>query len=78
MLPTFMYGMEFGGGGDLKNCHWKVFEKGMKMHMRYDVKVHCSTIYHIVLTEFEELPRELYILKHTKDFQHWLATYHLG
>ena len=35
VLPTFMYGTEIWKG-DLKNSHWKVFEKGMKMHI-YDV-----------------------------------------
>ena len=32
VLPTFTYGIE-SWGGDLKNSHWKVFDKATKMHM---------------------------------------------
>ena len=32
VFPTFMYGTKIWGG-DLQNSHWKVFEKGTKMHM---------------------------------------------
>ena len=42
VLPTFTYGTEIWGG-DLKNSHWKVFEKGMKIHMMSHVKVCSST-----------------------------------
>jgi hypothetical protein len=35
---------------------WKVFEKGMKMHMMSHVKVCSLTTYHILLTEFGEFP----------------------
>ena len=38
----FTYGTQIWGG-ILKNSHWKVFEKGMKMHMTSHVKVHPST-----------------------------------
>lgn len=39
VLPTFNYGIEIWGG-DLKNFHWKVFKKAMKMHMMSHVKLH--------------------------------------
>ena len=58
VLPTFTYGTKiWGGGGDLETSHWKVFEKGMKMHIMSYVKVHFSTTYHI--------PIELHSLKLT-------------
>jgi hypothetical protein len=50
-----MYGAEIWGG-EVKNSHWKVFEKGMKMHMMSHVKVCFLTTYHILLVEFKELP----------------------
>ena len=37
-LPTFTHGIEIWGG-DLKNSHWEVFEKSMKIHMVSLVKV---------------------------------------
>ena len=55
------------------NSHWKVFEKGMKIHMMSNIKVHPSTTYHILLAEFGELPMQLYALKLTLSFQQWLA-----
>ena len=51
VLPTFTYGIEIWGG-NLKNSHWKVFEKGMKMYMMSHIKVRSSTTYHILLVEF--------------------------
>ena len=58
MLATFTYGTKIWGG-DLKNSHWKVFEKGMKIHMMPHVVVCSLTTYHILLPEFGELPVEL-------------------
>ena len=43
VLPTFIYGNGIQGD-DLKNFHWKVFKKGMKMHMMSRIKVCSSTI----------------------------------
>jgi hypothetical protein len=40
VLPTFTHGIEIWGG-NLENSYWKVFEKGMKMHMMSHVEV-CS------------------------------------
>ena len=40
VLPILTYGTEIWGG-DLENSHWKVFEKGMDIHMMPHVKV-CS------------------------------------
>ena len=42
VLPTFTYGTEIREG-NLRNSHWTVFEKGMKMHMMSHVKVCSST-----------------------------------
>jgi len=67
-----MYGARIWGG-DLKSSHWKVSEKGMKMHMMSHVKVCSSTTYHILLAKFGELPIELYTLKLTMGFQQQLA-----
>ena len=72
VLPTFMYDFEIWEG-DLKNFHWKVFEKGMKMYMMSHVKVSSLTAFHILLAEFGDLPIELYTLKLIMDFQQWLA-----
>ena len=57
----------------MKNSHWKVFEKDMKIHMISHIKVHPSTTYHILLAKFGELPNILYALKLTLSFQQWLA-----
>ena len=62
VLLTFTY-----GGGDL-NSHWKVFEKGMKIHVMSRVKVRFLTTYHILWVEFGELPMELYTLKANYEF----------
>ena len=43
------------------------------MHTVSHVKVHSSTTYHIMLSEFGEVPIELYILKLTMGFQQRLA-----
>ena len=64
VLPTSTYGTEIWRG-DLKNRHWKVFEKGMKMHMMSHVKVCCLITYHTLLAKFGKLPIELYALKLT-------------
>ena len=53
--------------------HWKIFDKGMKMHMMYHVKVCSSTTYHILLYEYGELPIELHTLKFTLGFQQRLT-----
>ena len=42
VLPTFTHGTKIWGD-DLKNSHWRVFKKGMKMHMISPVKVCSST-----------------------------------
>ena len=44
VLPTFTYGTEIWGS-DLKNSHYKVSEKGMKMHVMSHNKVRSSTTY---------------------------------
>jgi hypothetical protein len=49
--------------------YWKVFEKGMKMHMISHVIVCFLTSYYILLAEFGELLIELHALKLTKGFQ---------
>ena len=56
VLSTFTYGTEIWGG-DLKHPHWKVFKKGMKMHMMYHVKVRSLTTYHILPVKFGETRR---------------------
>jgi hypothetical protein len=61
VLPTFTHGTQIWRG-DLKNSHWKTFEKGVKINMMSRVQVHFSTTYHILLAEFGELPIELYAL----------------
>ena len=55
----------------MKNSHWKAFEKGMKMEIMFQVKVHYLTIYHILLVEFGELSIEFYALKLITGFQQW-------
>ena len=68
VLPTFTNGVEIWGG-DLKNSHWKVFEKSMKMHIMPHVKVCSLTTYYVLLAEFGELPKEVYTHKLTMGFQ---------
>ena len=68
VIPTFKYGTQIWGG-DLNNSHSKVFEKGMKMHMMFHVKVSPLTTYHILLAKFGELPIELGALKLATCFQ---------
>ena len=60
-------------GGDLKNYHWKVFEKGMKTCMMSHVKVCSSTTYDYLLAEYAELPMKLYAFELTMSFQQRLA-----
>ena len=48
VLSTFVYGAEMLGG-DLKSSHWKVFEKGMNLHMMSHIKVCSSTTHYILL-----------------------------
>ena len=55
VLPTFTYGIGIWGA-NLESSRWKVFEKGIKMHMMSHVKVCPLTTYHILLAEFGELP----------------------
>ena len=62
VLPTFTYGTKIWGG-DLKNTLWKVFEKGIKIHMIPHIKVCSSTTYYILLVEFGEIPIALYTFK---------------
>jgi hypothetical protein len=62
MLPTFTYDTKIWGG-DFINFHWKVFEKGMKMHMMSRVTVCSSTTYRILMAEFGELHIASYTLK---------------
>ena len=72
LLLTFMYGIEIWGS-NLKNSHWKVFEKNVKMHMVSRIKVRSPTIYRMLLAEFKELHIELYTLKLTMGFQQWVV-----
>ena len=55
VLPTFTYGTKIWGG-NLSNCHWKVFEKGMEVHMMCDVEARSLTTYHILTAECKKLP----------------------
>ena len=72
VLPTFTYGIQIWGC-DLKNSQWKVFKKGMKIHVMSHVKVHSLKTYCIKLAKFRELPLEVYYLKLIMDFHHQLA-----
>ena len=72
MLPTFTYDTEIWGG-DLKNSHWKVFEKRVKTHMMSHIVVHSSIACYILLAEFGELPIELYVVELTMVFQQQFA-----
>ena len=56
-------------GRQLEKLYWKVFKKGMKMHMMSHVKVCSSTTYHILLAKFKEFPIEVYTLELTMGFQ---------
>ena len=47
---TFTYGIEIWGGYP-KNCPWKFFEKGMKIHMRSHIKVRSLTTYNRPILE---------------------------
>ena len=62
VLPTFTYDTKIWGG-DFKNSHWKVFEKGMKLHMMSRVKVCSLTTYHTLMAEFGEFHTTSYALK---------------
>jgi hypothetical protein len=66
-LSSFMHGTQIWGG-DLENSHWKVFEKGMKIHMMSHVKVCSSTTYRILPADFKQLPIKLYALELTMGF----------
>ena len=70
VLSSFTYGIQVWGG-NLKISQWKVFEKGIKIHVMSHLKVHSSTPYHILLAKFEEPAMELYALKLTIGFQQW-------
>ena len=63
VLLTFTCDIDIRGG-NLKNSHWKVFEKGMKMHLMSPFKVYSLTTYHILLVESGELPLELHSQAH--------------
>jgi len=67
VLPTFTYGTKFGE----VTCktHWKVFEKGMKIHMISHVKMCSMTTYHIMLAKLGEFPTKLYTLMLIMSFQ---------
>ena len=69
VLPTFTHGTEIWGG-ELKNSHWKGFEKDMKKHMMSHVKVCSLTTYHSLLSK---LHMGLYGLKLTMSFRQRLA-----
>ena len=73
VLPTFTYGTTIWGG-DFKHSHWKVFEKGMKIHMMSHVKVRFPTTYHILLAKFGVFPMELYALITTCPSTHLLVS----
>ena len=49
VLPTFTYGIKIWEG-NLKTYHWKVCEKGMKIHMMFHIKVRSLTTCHNLLT----------------------------
>ena len=72
VLPTFTYGIIMWEC-DLKNSHWKAFEKGTKMQMISHVKLCSTTTYHILSAKFGNFPIELHAFKFTIGFQQWLA-----
>ena len=74
VLPAFTYGTEVLGG-NLQNSLWKVFEKGMMIHMMSHVKVHSSTTYQILLAGFNELPIEIALSSSLWVFNNGLSTY---
>ena len=43
-------------GEATRKPHWKVLEKGMKIHMMSHIKVCSLKTYHIFLVEYGELP----------------------
>ena len=64
VLPTFPYGTELWGG-NLKNRHWKVFKKGMKMHVSLMLKCVLQLLIVSYWPIFRELPVEYYALNLT-------------
>ena len=48
--------------------HWKVFEKGMKIHMMLHIKECYLTTYHILLAKLGELSIELFALELSMGF----------
>jgi hypothetical protein len=55
VLSTFTYGTKICID-DLNISHWKVLEKGMKMHMMSLIKVCSSTIYQFCWPNLENFP----------------------
>ena len=53
--------------------HWKLFEKGMKIHMMSHVKARSSTTYRVLLAKLGELPIESFTCKVSMGFQQHLA-----
>ena len=72
VLPTFTYGAKIWGG-DWRNHHWKVFEKGVKIHIMSHLKVCTLTTYHLFLAKFGDFPMELDALKLAIGFQQCFA-----
>jgi hypothetical protein len=77
VLPTFIYNTTILGG-DFKNSHWKVLEKGMNIHMMSHVKVRFPTTYHILWAKFGVFPMELYALITTCPPTHLLISQSSG
>ena len=75
MLPTFTYGTK-SWGGDLKNSHWKVFEKGMKMNMMSHIKVHSlrQPIKHC-WPNLEDFPKNYMLSSSLQTFNNCSLTY---
>ena len=74
VLPTFTYGTEIWGG-NLKNSHWKVFEKGTKMHMSSHVKMRSLTPTTFCCPYLENLPYKYMLSGLLRGFQQQLAPY---
>ena len=49
---TFTFGIEIWGAY-MKNCPWKFFEKGMKIHMRSHIKMCSLTTSNRLILELE-------------------------
>ena len=72
VLPTFTYGT-YLWGGDLKNSHWEVFEKGLKIHMLCHVKMRSSTTLSYCAGQIWRTSHEIIRSKANYELKQWLA-----